>query len=77
MNPGDSVQDATRSGPDEANGLGAAADGADAIAGNPETPPGHPGPHRQARGRDPAVAPPRQHDRPVELDAAELDAGLN
>ena len=26
MNPGDSVQDATRSGPDEANDLGAAAD---------------------------------------------------
>jgi hypothetical protein len=26
MNPGDSVQDATRSGPDEASGLGAAAD---------------------------------------------------
>ena len=26
MNPGDSVQDATRSGPDEADGLGAAAD---------------------------------------------------
>ena len=26
MNPGDSVQDATRSGPDEANGSGAAAD---------------------------------------------------
>ncbi len=25
MNPGDSVQDATRSGPDEASGLGAAA----------------------------------------------------
>ena len=27
MNPGDSVQDATRPGPDEANGLGATADG--------------------------------------------------
>ncbi len=26
MNPGDSVQDATRSGPDEASGFGAAAD---------------------------------------------------
>jgi hypothetical protein len=38
MNPGDSVQDASRTGPDEASGLGAAAgQGDDAPARSPRT----------------------------------------
>jgi hypothetical protein len=33
MNPGDSVQDASRTGPDEASGLGAAAGQGDSMSG--------------------------------------------
>jgi len=42
---------------------------ASTIAENPETPPGHPGHHRQARGRNPAAAAPARGGQPVELGA--------